>query len=188
MTREEMLKKLTNIKPGTALTWLPNEYALECQYVTNEGTAYEWIGMYDWPAAMIYDVPENRLEVIKRKVMSNSLVEKDLKGTGLGLLWDSYNANPHEVANTDINTFFKNIVSVEMPADGPLYALINYRSEDEPTDFFSSYEEFQEDFSSNVGIDTRWEDMDDSDLEEWVNTLKEQFDGVTMLCFSLDEG
>ena len=47
MTREEMLKKLHSIKPGAELTALTSEGALECEYVTSKGTAYEWIGMYD---------------------------------------------------------------------------------------------------------------------------------------------
>ena len=68
MEREAMLDKLKNISPGTELTWLPNEYALECEYVTKEGTAYEWIGMNDWPVAAISSIPRNKFENIKEYI------------------------------------------------------------------------------------------------------------------------
>ena len=53
--------------------------------------------------------------------------------------------------------------------------------------FFCSFDTFQEAFSNSIGADTCWEDMDDSELEEWIETLENQYQELSMLEVSIEE-
>lgn len=176
MTRDEMLEKLRNIKPGVELTVLPTEEAIECEYISDEGHGYEWIGMWDWPAYRLSLPSTETLELIINKITSKSLTLDDIANTELESLYNSQ----EDETDIEINDFYEKLKSLSLVPNGEIYGLRVSKS----FLFFDSYEDFENAFKLHYlcGMDP-WEDCSTEELEDWINRLECEFDGIALTSF-----
>ena len=156
-----MLEKLNSINVGVELVALTSEDALECTYVTSEGTGYEWRSLYDWPTcAIIKNVSTELFNKVKEKLARKTLSFLDIKGTSLEQFYFG--------EQISIGDFFSNMQEIDTIYNNELYAL----SIGEKVYFYDNYKSFETAFKKNYAIcDTYWENMSDEELEEWINRL-----------------
>ena len=192
MTREEMLEKLHSIKPGAELTALTSEGALECEYVTSEGTAYEWIGMYDWPVARLCGVTSALFKKIQARLVEGVLSICDIEETVFYDLFVSFvsrdNDEEDPVSASALNTAFKSLLDVKNFDNCELYAIFDSYS-DEPTfEFFANYESMASAFGENyISVNMEWEAFDDEDLALWVERLEDNYQGLPFASYGLED-
>ena len=180
-----MLKKLHSIKPGVELTILPSEGALECEYVSKNGCTYEWIGMYDWPIARLSNIFPDYLEAIKKKLQAGTLTFGDIDGTPIHALIDKYLSDYSDEDDknyTDagvLRSLLGSLKNITLSRDGELYAIFDTYATHPCFEFFTDYETmcvyFCEDYK---GTNCSWEAMSDDDLEQWLERLENEFQGV----------
>lgn len=193
MTREIMLEKLHTIKPGVELTVLPNEEALECEYVTKEGCSYEWIGMYDWPVVVISNIQKLHFGRIKEKLSRNSLAFSDIEGTQFRKLFSSFiEQDSEKISDTDaekiLNYSFRALQNIDLSVSGEIFAMFDSYAEKPTFAFFADYDSMATAFSENyIEINTRWEDFEDEDLAQWLARLENDFQGIPFGRFDLED-
>lgn len=153
MTRVEMLEKLHSIKPGAELTALTSEGALECEYVTSEGTAYEWIGMYDWPVARLCGVEYSLLKNIQAKLAEDTLSIGDIDGTAFYDLYVSFVSGDGDDEghndNATLNAALKSLLDVKDSDSCELYAIFDSYSDNPIFEFFADYDSMASAFGEN---------------------------------------
>lgn len=189
MTREEMLEKLHSIKPGVELTALTNEGALECECVTSKGTAYEWIGMYDWPVARLRGVTNSLLKDIQIKLSKDTLSLCDIEGTVFCDLYDGFVSSESDEGHNDnyiLNAAFKSLLNVKDFDNCELYAIFDSYSDNPMFEFFADYESMASAFGENyIGINTEWDAFDDEELALWIERLEDNFQGIPFASYVL---
>lgn len=187
MTREEMLKKLHSIKPGVELTALINEGALECEYVTGKGTAYEWIGMYDWPVARLCGVTDSFLKNLQAKLINDALSLYDIEGTVFNDLYVNYvpvDSNEEHNGNYVLNGAFKSLLALKNFDNCELYAIFNSYSDNPKFEFYTDYEAMACAFAEKyISINMEWDDFDDEDLALWIERLEGNYQGIPFECY-----
>ena len=182
MTREEMLEKLHSIKPGVELTALTSEGALECEYVTSKGTAYEWIGMYDWPVARLRGVTNFLVKNIQAKLEKDALSLSDIKDTVFYDLYASFVSGDSDEGHNDnyaLNVAFKSLLHMKDLDNCELYAIFDSYSDKPMFEFFADYESMTSAFGENyISINTEWDAFDDEDLALWIERLEDNYQGI----------
>ena len=176
MTRNEMLEKLHSIRPGVELTVLPTEEAIECEYVSNEGYGYKWIGMWEWPAYRINLPSKETLNLIKEKIVSKSLTCNDVSNTELESLYNSQS----DETTMEISDFFEPLKTLSLVPNGEMYGLLVSKR----VQFFDSYEAFENAFKVHYLSDMDpWDECSTEDLENWITRLECEFDGIAFTSF-----
>ena len=191
MTREEMLEKLHSIKPGVELTALTNEGALECEYVTSKGTAYEWIGMYDWPVARLRGVTSSLLKNIQAKLIKDTLSLSDIKETFFYDLYVSFVPEDSDEGYTDnctLNVAFKSLLDMKDFDNCELYAIFDSYSDNPKFEFFADYESMALTFRENyICTNMEWEAFDDEELALWIERLEDNYQGIPFATYGPED-
>lgn len=192
MTREEMLEKLRSIKPGAELTALTSEGALECEYVTSKGTAYEWIGMYDWPVARLCGVTNSLLKSIQAKLVEDTLSISDIEETGFYDLYVSFVSGDSEDEdrndNAALNVALKSLLDVKDFDNCELYAIFDSYSDNPIFEFFADYESMASAFGeSYISVSTEWDAFDDEDLALWIERLEDNYQGIPFASYGPED-
>lgn len=177
MNREEMLNKLHSIKPGVRLTVLPDEYALECDYVTRFGNYYEWIGMNDWPVVMISKLQREEFESIKTKLQTGSLALDDIRATQISNLYLAYyneDADPKW-----LNKALSSLITIDLNQDGELYVIVDATGSETSFSFYSDYDSMATAIENKYATCvTPWDNMSDDALSAWIERIEEYYDGI----------
>lgn len=192
MTREEMLEKLRSINPGAELTALTSEGALECEYVTSEGTAYEWIGMYDWPVARLYGVENSLLKNIQAKLAEDTLSIRDIEGTVFYDLYVSFVSGDSDDEdrndNATLNAALKSLLDVKDFNSCELYAIFDSYSDNPIFEFFADYNSMAFAFGENyISVSTEWDAYDDEDLALWIERLEDNYQGIPFASYGPED-
>ena len=102
------------------------------------------------------------------------ITKDDLKGTGLLQFYDCifrFERFPKDIPS--INDFFKELLNVT-PCDNSIFAICDARSWTPEAFFYSTYDAMAESFIKFYEYNTvKWEDCDDTALENWIEGLDE---------------
>lgn len=168
MTREEMLKMLGDlpfamIDPGS---WDDVGFTEREIWVNSKGYGYI---MCDEPTAVWEGpgLPEQEWNLIKPKIIDDSLTYKDIEGTTIEDLLDTlgYGCECDDDFDEVINNL-KGLLSLRCGPCGNLYAMATLDEPqyfDQELDFKSAYE--------RDWADVQWDEMSDELLAEWINRL-----------------
>ena len=191
MTREEMLEKLHSIKPGVELTALTSEGALECEYVTSNGTAYEWIGMYDWPVVRLCGVADSLFDNIRAKLNEGTLSLYDIEGTIFNDLYSNFvsvDGDEEVYINHTLNSAFKSLLAVKALENGELYAIFDSYSDNPVFEFFADYESMAASFGEKyISVNMTWDAFDDEDLAIWIERLEDNYQGIPFASYGSED-
>ena len=192
MTRVEMLEKLHSIKPGAELTALTSEGALECEYVTGEGIAYEWIGMYDWPVARLCGVEYSLLKNIQAKLAEDTLSISDIEGTVFYDLYVSFVSGDGDDEghndNATLNAVLKSLLDVKDSNSCELYAIFDSYSDNPIFEFFADYDSMASAFGKNyINVSMEWDAFDDEDLALWLERLEDNYQGIPFASYGPED-
>ena len=192
MTRDEMLEKLHSIKPGAELTALTSEGALECEYVTSKGTAYEWIGMYDWPVARLGGVTNSWLKNIQAKLTNNTLSLSDIEETVFYDLYVSFVSvdcdDEGRNDNAAVITAFKSLLDVKDIDNCELYAIFDAYSDNPIFEFYADYDSMALAFGENyISVSMEWEAYDDEDLALWIERLEDNYQEIPFASYGPED-
>lgn len=170
MERDEMLKMLSKQCTAAKPVVLSSEMAIECTYVSNKGFKYEWLALDQWPASIVTFSSKESFQRITKLIEEQALKFEDIKGTVLWTLYlDLFDADE------DINIVFSNLASIDYPEDGKVYLLRTSKG----ALFFSAYDSFASKFFEEYVTDyTPWDTLSDTDLEEWIERTRSEFDGI----------
>ena len=192
MTREEMLEKLRSIKPGAELTALTSEGALECEYVTNKGTSYEWIGMYDWPVARLRGVTSALLKNIQAKLVEDTLSLMDIEETVFYDLYINFVSEDGDEeghnSNAALNVAFKSLLDVKGFSNCELYVIFDSYSDNPRFEFFADYDSMASNFGENyISINMEWDAFDDEELALWIERLEDNYQGIPFASYGPED-
>ena len=163
-----MLSKLKSITFAAFLTALTSEMCLEVQIMTSEGTIYRWIGYDDWNVYILKKCDSPKWFSIMDKLKNSTLELEDLDGTDLGKLMQSLDPvmDEDEGENADCSLLLQELLEVSTKIQDTFYCY--YDKYDRDLNFFSSREDLKVALREAYSIvDTRWEDMDTSELQGW---------------------
>lgn len=170
MERNEMLKMLHEQRTAAKLVVLSSEMAIECTYVSKQGFKYEWIAIDQWPASTIIFTSKDIFQKIIKRIGEQSLKLEDIQGT---VLWTIYTDLFEKTG--DVNVIFSELANIEYPEDGKVYLLRT----SEGARFFSKYDVFEARFFEEFVADcTLWDTLSDNELEEWIDRIRSEFDGI----------
>lgn len=187
-----MLEKLHLIKPGAELTALTSEGALECEYVTSKGTAYEWIGMYDWPVARLGGVTNSWLKNIQAKLTNNALSLSDIEETVFYDLYVSFvSADCDDEGRNDnaaLFAAFKSLLDVKDIDNCELYAIFDIYSDNPRFEFYADYDSMALAFGENyISVSMEWEAYDDEDLALWIERLEDNYQEIPFASYGPED-
>ena len=175
MNRDEMLKKLHSVRISVALTALVSEDALECEYVTSEGTKYEWISLCDWPAYSLRLPANFDLELLKQKLSNGMCDNSAIAETNIEKLYSNYWSTVDDSVTLD--AFLAPLANISSIDNNTLYSLFT----EDGVLFFGSYRQFEEAFEKYFGHGvTPWETYSDSELAKWLERIECEFDGIAL--------
>lgn len=181
MTRENMLSKLHRIKIGAQPTVLyTSGDGLQYEYVTAEGCGENLGNMGDWPVYKFCGITRKVFDEIRKKISSKTLTISDLEGT---VLLPFYNEvfeieRPNEY-QPDLSEYFGGLVEIETSDDGMFYALCDSCQWEPEAFFYETHEDLETAFLEQyAGYIRRWEELDDEELEEWVEKVDAGLVGI----------
>lgn len=179
MSREELIQKLSTIPFCAIPTVVTEDMGLEYDYVTSKGAGSSFGNIGDWPAFKMRGIPVEQWKTIKDKVESQTLEEKDLKNTDLGLLVDNLHdlyGNLYEKYYMDISNTFKSVLTLPDILPEQFFCRIDLVNWGDIPDFYVEEDQFLEAFENYYCCDvTEWDDMSDDELNFWYDRIKDDF-------------
>ena len=161
-----------------------DDMGLQYDYSTPEGAGTSFGGMGSWPALAFGPIHPEQWKRIIEGVQSGSLTVETLAGTGL----DEMLGSIYTLDKLDPVDVLKNILLVASQT-GVFYCLFDtgvYYAE-EPV-FFASLEELEKAFIDNYCGDTiPWDEMDDSEIENWYDRLSDDLSEFAIYHYSCYE-
>ena len=175
MTREELLKELKSIDLHAIPTVATMDMGFQYDYAISEGAGTGFGGMGDWPAYMFEPVEKELWLSIRESIRNSTLTMDDLEGTGLDGLLGKVNSINYEIVPSEV---LKGLLDLPEDLAEPYYCFFDagqwYDQHAEKPIFFTSEKELKDEFISRFVDDlTRWEDMDDDELKEWYERLRD---------------
>ena len=175
------LDKFKDVSLRVALTAMPEEEALECEYITPKGYRSEWIGLDEWPAYQLTNLNPHLLDDIKTKAIQNQLSESDLAGTTFLSFFESVlEASGLTRSEVDLNQFFASLQTVSALKNKSIYAFYIEDAHGLHTYFSSDQNQFEQMFSEKYeGSVTAWDNLSEGEMTE-ILSQKECF--VSLPC------
>lgn len=180
LLRSELLNKLHGISFCAFLTVLTSEMCLEVVVMTSKGTCYSWVGYGDWRVYRISKAESAKLEAVGKKISAGHLKHDDLDGTCLkGLASDADEDDADE--DTDLLYLFSDFATKEISPGEECFCY--YDESDNKYYFFSSETQISAALNNAYSeVDTKWEEMDTNDLNQWWDRFEAE-GGTIPFCY-----
>ena len=181
MLIKSCLDEFKDVSLRVAITAMPEEEALECEYITSNGYRSEWIGLNEWPAYQLTNLNPHLLDDIKTKAIQNQLRESDLSGTAFLSFFESVlEASGLTRSEVDLNPFFASLQTVSTLKNKSVYAFYMEDAHGLHTYFCSDQNQFEQMFSEKyIGSVTAWDNLSAGEITE-ILSHKECF--VSLPC------
>ena len=191
MTRDELLKSLSEVEFCAVPTLMTEDMGLEYDYITPKGAGSSFGNIGDWPAFKLCKIDDQKWKNIKEQVANHSLTDSDLEGTELGRLVESlryFYGDLYTKYYPDLSTLFAGVLSLPDQLPEYYYCRMDCRSWGDIPDFFSDKKSFLEFFEASYCSDiTEWNDMTDAELQMWLDRTEEDLDCFPFQMFEEDE-
>ena len=181
-TREELLSKLKSISLAVFMTVLPTEMCLEIETMTAEGTGFRWIGYDDWQVFELRKCEEGQWDRVLRGISEKALSLDDIANTDLVNL--VYSIAPVLDGDPDLSLLFADLCKHDLSFGKVFFGFLDGKE----MHFFSTRDDLKEALrAAHATVDSKWEDMDTSDLEYWWEKYKSNGDSLPIISFDNDE-
>ena len=184
MNRTEMINALKAAGLRATPTVATEDMGLQYDYSTPEGAGTSFGGMGSWPALAFGPINPEQWKKIIEEVQSGSLTVETLAETGLDEMFGSI----YTLDKLDPADVLKNILLVASQS-GVFYCLFDtgmYYAE--KPEFFASLEELEKAFIDNYCRDIiSWDEMDDSEIENWYSRLSDDLSEFAIYHYSCYE-
>lgn len=176
MTKTEKLEKLRGIKPTAFPTVMTYDMGLQFDTYTSKGIGNHLGEISSWPLWKIKRLSQDSLETIQEKINKKSLTPEDFRNTGFYQLASELLKNK----NADLNTVFENIKNFPATEDSKyLYVFADTESAFlEEVLFFGTENEITQEFFERFPVFTSWEDLEESELDDCLEELRERGEGL----------
>lgn len=182
MNREQLLEKLKNVE----FCAIPSEYSMDFgllyEYVMPEGAGSSVGTMISWPAYKMKNFDDDMGQVVKDKLVDNSLSLEDINGTEIGSFAEDIIGQYFDgtCSEGELSNLLSNMLNLPDTQSEYIYALFDsgmyLHIENKPV-FFGAREELLEEFKKEYCLEvTPWDTMDDEELASWYNRLDDEFD------------
>ena len=177
-----MLKYLENIPLRAACTVFTMDMGYQYEYASRLGYGVSFGNMLSWPLKEIEPIEKEKWDNIIFKINDKNLNEKDFEGTGLKYFLKNMQNYCYE--DDELWSLFSSLKEVTYSNNKPLYCMCDFGNQDYPK-FYTNKEDLLEDFE-NIYCNEyySWDSLDNEELEEWVNNLKDGFGEIECELYS----
>ena len=175
MNRKEMLAKLKAIKPTACPVVMTMDMGLQIEIMNAKGATTNMCTFVEWPLWSIPRLTDEQLNELKEKIKNKTLVAEDFPET-LEPIVKEINSRRNDVMLAEA---FKDILNYPITeTEKEFFIYCNVLPWTFELCFYGTKAEAEKEFFEGFEIENVWEEMEDTELEEYCALLDEQGEGI----------
>ena len=175
--RQRILQRAHLLPFCISLTALTSEYCIEVNIVSSRGTSYRWEGFddFEFHAYRLKGISKKRVALIKEHIMSKTLFISDFNRTQLKRII------PENAKTKELSDMFVDFL--ELP-DDKIETVYCFKNTDTGCIYVSdSPNKISDIINMQYPIDTPWEDLDDDQIEAYLDEYEGTEPEIPFACF-----